>query len=79
LLDPVIGPFVGEPIVESKTVEEMMASPPADKGRAPSSRLPRAEERAIIHETLDRHYRGLLDEPVPMLGNMSPRKAAKTK
>jgi hypothetical protein len=79
LLDPAIGPFVEEPVVESKTVAEMMASRPADEGRAPSSGLPPDEERAIIHETLERHYRGLLDEPVPMLGNVSPRKAAKTK
>lgn len=28
---------------------------------------------------LERHYRGLLDQPVPMLGNISPRKAARTK
>jgi hypothetical protein len=79
LLDPAIGPFVEEPVVESKTVADMMASQPADEGRAPSSGLPPDEERAIIHETLERHYRGLLDEPVPMLGNVSPRKAAKTK
>jgi len=79
LLDPVIGPFVEEPVVESKTVADMMASQPADEGRAPSSGLPPDEERAIIHETLERHYRGLLDKPVPMLGNVSPRKAAKTK
>ena len=79
LLDPVIGPFVEEPVMESKTVAEMMASQPADEGRAPSSGLAPDEERAIIHETLERHYRGLLDKPVPMLGNVSPRKAAKTK
>lgn len=79
LLDPVIGPFVGEAIVESRTVAEMAASSPADENRAPSSSLPPEDERAIIHETLERHYRRLLDEPVPMLGNVSPRKAAKTK
>jgi hypothetical protein len=79
LLDPIIGPFVEEPVVESKTVAEMLASRPADEGRAPSSGLPPDEERAIIHETLERHYRGLLDKPVPMLGNVSPRKAAETK
>jgi hypothetical protein len=79
LLEPVIAPFVGEPVVESKTVAEMMASRPAGEDRAPSSGLPPDEERAIVHETLERHYRGLLDQPVPMLGNMSPRKAAKTK
>ncbi|MBI2716162.1 MAG: hypothetical protein HYX37_17150 [Rhizobiales bacterium] len=79
LLEPVIGPFVGEPIVESKSAAELMASPSADEGRTPSSRLPPDEERAIIQEALERHYRGLLDKPVPMLGNVSPRKAARTK
>jgi hypothetical protein len=79
LLEPVIRSFVGEPVVESKTVAEMMACGPADKSRPPSSGLTPAEERAIVHETLERHYRGLLDEPVPMLGNVSPRKAAETK
>jgi len=79
LLDPVIGPFVGEAVTESKTVAEMAASRPANEDRAPSSGLSPEDERAIIHETLERHYRKLLDEPVPMLGNVSPRKAAKTK
>jgi hypothetical protein len=27
---------------------------------------------------MDRYYMGLLDEPVPMLGNMTPRRAAKS-
>jgi len=79
LLDPVIGPFVGEPIVESKTAAELMASPPADEARVPPSRLSPDEERTIIQETLERHYRGLLDQPVPMLGDVSPRKAARSK
>ena len=57
----------------------MMAFRPADEREAPSSGLPPDEERAIIHEALERHYRGLLDEPVPMLENVSPREAAKTK
>jgi hypothetical protein len=27
---------------------------------------------------MDKHYRRMLDEPVPMLGNRTPRKAVKT-
>jgi uncharacterized protein (DUF2384 family) len=34
--------------------------------------------RTIIHDGLDRHYRDLLDQPVPALGNKSPRAAART-
>lgn len=57
----------------------MRVSPPTDEGPALASGLSPEEESAIIHETLERHYRGVLDEPVPMLGGVSPRKAAKTK
>jgi hypothetical protein len=36
------------------------------------------ERRAIIRDGLDRHYRDLLDQPIPALGNQSPRAAVKT-
>ena len=49
------------------------------RGSAPvSSGLPPDEERRLIHAQLDMHYRQRLDEPIPMLGDISPRKAAKT-
>jgi hypothetical protein len=31
--------------------------------------IPEEERRTIIHSSLDRHYRNLLDQPIPMLGN----------
>jgi uncharacterized protein (DUF2384 family) len=34
--------------------------------------------RTIICDGLDRHYRALLDQPIPALGNKSPRAAVKT-
>ena len=40
--------------------------------------IPEEERRTIIHSSLDRHYRNLLDQPIPMLGNKSPRAAANT-
>jgi hypothetical protein len=55
-----------------------MASRPAGKSKPLSSGLSPDEERAVIQESLDRHYMNLLDEPVPMLGNISPRRAAKS-
>jgi hypothetical protein len=44
------------------------------------SKLDMSEEErsAIIHDSLDRHYRDLLDQPLPMLGNKSPRAAVRT-
>jgi hypothetical protein len=55
------------------------ASPPANDGRKPSSGLRPEEERAILQGTIDRHYHAVLDQPVPMLGDLRPRKTAKTK
>jgi hypothetical protein len=37
------------------------------------------EERQIIHSSMDDHYRRQLDAPLPALGNMSPRDAARSK
>ena len=37
------------------------------------------EEREIVHAAMDRYYRDLLDQPIPTLGNISPRKAARSK
>jgi hypothetical protein len=39
---------------------------------------PEEERPTIIHSSLDRHYRNLLDQPIPMLGNKLPRAAANT-
>ncbi len=78
LLGPVIGPFVGEPVLESQTLAEMSASRPAGDESAASSSLSADEERSVVHQMIGHHYRALLDQPVPMLGNVSPRTAAKT-
>jgi hypothetical protein len=77
LLSAVLGERVGHPSVETKTVEQMLASPGADESQQLD--LSEEEHRAIIHETMDRHYRETLNEPVPALGNKSPRAAVKTK
>jgi hypothetical protein len=34
--------------------------------------------RTIIHQSLDQHYRDILDQPAPFLGNKSPRAAVRT-
>ena len=78
LIEPQIGGLVGVPVVEARTVAQLMASRPAGKSKPLSSGLSPDEERAVIQESLDRHYMNLLDEPVPMLGNMTPRRAAKS-
>jgi hypothetical protein len=46
---------------------------PTDDGPGSATTLSPTEERTIVHEVLERPYRGLLVQPVPMLGNVSPR------
>jgi hypothetical protein len=77
LLDPVIGRFVGEAVVTAVPIDEILASR-SDIEERPPPVLSAEEERAFVHETLKRHFRGLLDRPEPALGDTSPREAAKT-
>jgi hypothetical protein len=76
LIAPVLGGFVGEPVIETRTAAQLMRSQPAAKSEAVSSGLSPDEERAVLQATMDRYYMNLLDEAVPMLGNMTPRRAA---
>lgn len=78
LMEPVLSELVGRPSITTRTIAELMASRPAGKPKASSSGLSPEEERAVIQESLERHYTNLLNEPVPMLGNVTPLKAAKT-
>ena len=75
LLTVILGDRVGEPSVET-TVEQMLASRDADAPQ--QAELSEQEQCAIIHDRMDRHYRDVLDQPVPMLGDKSPRAAVKT-
>ena len=78
LIKPVLGDLVGEPYIETRAVAQLMASRPAGKSKPLSSGLPPDEERAMLQANMDRYYMNLLDEPVPMLGNLTPRRAAKS-
>jgi hypothetical protein len=79
LLEPVLTGLVRAPLIERQTAEQMMASPRDRSSAQDAPRLPPDEERRIIHKDLTDHYRRTLDEPIPGLGNQSPRKAAKTR
>jgi hypothetical protein len=79
LLEPVLTGLVRAPLIERQTVEQMMASPRDRSSAQDALRLPPNEERRIIHQGLTDHYRRTLDDPIPSLGNQSPRKAAKTR
>ena len=77
LLSNLLGDLVGEPLVEMQTLDQIRAShqssPPP-----PKPDVTEDERRTIIHQSLDRQYRDMLDQPAPILGNKSTRAAART-
>jgi hypothetical protein len=76
LLSGILGERVRQPSVKTETVEQMVAS--AHIGAVPQLDIPEEERCAIAHDHMDRHYREVLDQPVPMLGGKSPRAAVRT-
>ena len=76
LLSEALDGLVAQPLVEIQTLEQCMAT--RDPAPPPRLNLSGQERRTIIHDGLDRHYRDLLDQPIPALGNKSPRAAART-
>lgn len=78
LLTEALGERVGSPLTEIETLDQAMAArreTPAE----PKPSIPPEVETPLIHAMVDRHYRAALDEPVPMLGDVTPRAAARTK
>jgi hypothetical protein len=68
--------LVAPPLTEIQTVEQVKAAP-RPKRESSAAAIPPEVQEQLVHEVLDRHYRALLDEPVPMLGGVSPRQAAR--
>ena len=77
LFSELLGDLVSKPLVEMQTLDQAMSSRP-DSPPPPELSLTEEERRTIIHQSLDRHYRDMLDQPAPILGNKSPRAAVRT-
>ena len=76
LLSELLGQRIGQPVVTTETVEQIMASRYDAEPKRPA--IPEEELCAIIHAEMDRHYRKVLDEPVSALRGKTPRDAVKT-
>jgi len=76
LLAGALGGLVRATLVErddmGQSTTKARQQPPQPSG------VPPDVERQVISQALDDHYRRILDEPIPPLGNRSPRSAAKT-
>ncbi|TPK60479.1 hypothetical protein FJ546_19080 [Mesorhizobium sp. B2-4-19] len=78
LIQQALGDLVGMPETKVQTVEQLMAERPTGKSGRTSSDIPSEIAEQVVHEFMDRKYRETLDQPVGMLGNKTPRQAAKT-
>jgi hypothetical protein len=76
LLRAALPGMVGAPLTQIQTIEQAVTQQ-RERPRSASEVPPETQTR-VVHATLDKQYRVLLDEPVPMLGNLSPRAAART-
>ena len=77
MLQDALGELTGAPLTKIETIEQMMAARGDDR---PSSALdlPPEVQTQVVHAMLDKHYRALLDEPIDMLGDISPRAASRS-
>ena len=79
LFGEALGARSGPPLTEIQSFEQLMATRSASSKSTPVPlEFSQEQRRSIIHHSMDKHYRRMLDEPVSMLGNRSPRKAVKT-
>lgn len=75
MLQGVLADLVGAPLTEIQTIDQVRESSPA---APPPEEIPLEVATGLVHSMLDKQYRAVLDEPVPMLGDRTPRQAART-
>ena len=78
LIQQALRDLVRPPLTEIRTIEQMMAERPVREKEKPGSEIPPEIAEQVVHQFLDRQYRETLDQPVGMLGNKTPRQAAKS-
>ena len=78
LLTDLLGDLVGTPLTGIETIEQAMAAR-RETPREPEPAIAPEIATPLVHAMLDRQYRAVLDEPVPMLDGATPRAAARTK
>lgn len=79
MLQAVLGTLVGAPLTQIMTpVQAMEEQDRSGRAASPGLPIPPEEEARIIGQMLERHYRQVLDEPVPALGNVTPHEAVRT-
>jgi hypothetical protein len=80
MLRPAFGPLVGEGLTSHEDPMQLLRHAAPRRARdSADEELAGPEVEAALRQFKDAHYRRVLDEPVPMLGNKTPRACARTK
>ena len=80
LLNSRLGPLLGNPLTSHEDPAQRLRTPPGESPPKPKKPdLPPEVMEALVRGQYEEHYRQVLDEPVPMLGKRTPRRAVKTK
>lgn len=80
LIADTLADLVGTPLTTIETIEQAMAA--RQEGLTASESAPDIDPQVatpLVHAMLDQQYRATLDEPVGMLGDITPRAATRTK
>lgn len=78
MLEGLLGDLVSAPLVGRQTLEQALSDEHQHAKGSLAPELPSELRSEIIHDSMNRHYRTQLDQPIPALGNISPRKAARS-
>ena len=72
LVEQALGNLVGTPLTDLETIEQAMAARREQRSE-PAPAVDPEIATPLVHAMLDRQYRATLDEPVGMLGDITPR------
>jgi hypothetical protein len=78
LITEALGDLVKPPLTAIRTIDQVRAEGVGSGAGDEDAEVPPEIARQAVHDLLDRHYRGILDQPVPALGGKTPREAART-
>ena len=80
LLVAKLGALLGTPLTAHEDPAAQLGESVEERPPAPPDlNLPPEIAEAVLRAHFEQHYRQVLDEPIPMLGNVTPRKAAKSR
>jgi hypothetical protein len=77
-LQTVLPEALGQAVITYQSVKSLLDEADHLEDNHPALDLSAEEVQQVVHEALDEQYRQTLDQPIPMLGNLSPKAAVQS-